>query len=302
MIINASVVELRSILSADEVARVVANARVADAIEQAWKSKLDALLRYLVESTVDRSLTAGELQVDDRIEQRFGAFLLEHELATTRAAAATVTSPEGNVRAARAPRWPTSAARINDLWQRWKSKGELPGRTKKQAARIKRVFIRKMQELWQKYGDDFIAGDSRKGYLNNPRAFSREYAVEKIQEQLGIARSHARTIVETETTRYYNSTRKEAYDAMPNVAGYLFVCIRDHRTTAWCKSRGGAVFTQGTTLLKRNTPPCHWNCRSELLPLSRNNPVHLKLLKNESLWAENRVLVPLPPGWEPLAA
>ncbi len=122
------------------------------------------------------------------------------------------------------------------------------------------------------------------------------------REALEIAQSlPGFTIVETETTRHYNTTRVNTYNQIETVVGYLFVAVRDAATTKWCRSRNGMVVLKGTKEARASCPPCHWNCRSELLPLSRLNPAHRKLLENMSLRPENRVLVPLPDGWNQAA-
>ena len=42
---------------------------------------------------------------------------------------------------------------------------------------------------------------------------------------------------------------------------------------------------------------CHWNCRSECVPLVRQNPNHLKMIEDKSLNAYNHELYPLPKNW-----
>jgi SPP1 gp7 family putative phage head morphogenesis protein len=104
-------------------------------------------------------------------------------------------------------------------------------------------------------------------------------------------------IVATETTRYFNQARQAFYDEVPSVTHYLFIAIRDHRTTKWCKSRNGLVFEKGTELFKRNRPPTHYNCRSEIVPLNRFNPRHKAMIDDKSIQAKNNKMEPLLPGW-----
>jgi SPP1 gp7 family putative phage head morphogenesis protein len=42
---------------------------------------------------------------------------------------------------------------------------------------------------------------------------------------------------------------------------------------------------------------CHWNCRSEILPLTIHNPSHLKLIRDASRQRRNNRCEPLPAGW-----
>lgn len=303
---------LRTFLSDRDVKRIENNARIAETIERRWLVKTDGLFAGIIDRTLDTVERTGELPRFDWMQDLIGAHLLEHELESTLAAIKTVT-PAEYVRA-RAPRWPTDIAKIRVMWDRWKKNGRLPGRTQKQAAAIKILYIRRIQAMWQARGRQFIEGapkvvdyagtdvnkvntETEEGVVWNPDAFDREAARRAFEKEAKVSRSRARTIVETETTRYYNSARVSIYSAIETVVGYLFVAVRDHATTKWCRSRNGVVFAKGTPLMKKNTPPCHYNCRSEFLPLSRLNPAHRKLLEDASKRAENVKLVPLLPGW-----
>lgn len=318
--INRAVLHrLAEVLGAQDVRRIEDNARVAEAIEQRWKAKVDELFAELLDDVLDTIEEHGEVRWHQDLLERIGALLLEHELQTTVAAANTIT-PAEYVRAAKGDekKWPTDLTRIRQLWDTWRRTGKLPGRTAQQAAAIKTLYIRRVQQAWQKHGRDFISGarvaghqaehvepvndvsDKGKAIVWNNGAFDRAGARQLIEQAFGVAKARAKTIVETETTRYYNTTRVNTYNAIDSVVGYLFVIVRDAATTKWCRSRAGVIFFKGTTGangLPHNTPPCHYNCRSELLPLSRLNPAHRRLLENKSLWAENRRLVPLLPEW-----
>jgi SPP1 gp7 family putative phage head morphogenesis protein len=318
---EATLVRLASLVGNSDAARIAANARVAEQIEQRFKRRVDELLADLVNELLASIAETGQLAFSDsEIEERLGALLLEHELQTSIAAANSITPAEYVRAAARPdpyrPHWPSDLRRVRELWDQWRITGRLPGKTREQAKAVKQLYIRRVQQAWQKHGADFIAGEQSRvaGYQRkgtdvnktgkngravvwNPSAFNREYARAVIEKAAGVPRARAYTIVETETTRYYNTIRVNTYNAIETVIGYLFIAVRDSATTDWCKSRNGVVFMKGTALLGRNTPPCHYNCRGELLPLSRLNPTHRKLLEDMSLRAENRVLVPLLPEW-----
>lgn len=316
---------LLTMLGPSDVRRIEDNARAAEVIEQRWVARFNALFDKLAEDLLDTIAEHGEPRWPTDLAEQIGGLLLEHELATTMAASATIT-PAEYVRAAKGsakpqpeqPAWPTDLARIRQLWDQWRRTGRLPGRTAEQARAVKTLYIRRVQQAWQREGVDFINGDRVDGYgakgtdvnetgkrgratVWNPSAFNRDAARVAIQKAFAVPRARAKTIVETETTRYYNTTRVNTYNQIDSVVAYLFVAVRDAATTKWCcygkGGRHGVVFFKGSALLSRNCPPCHYNCRSELLPLSRLNPAHRKLLENTTLWAQNRKLTPLLPEW-----
>lgn len=307
--------QLSKHLAGEDVRRIEDNARIAEALERRWLERADRLFGEINRRVLDVLEQTGELPDSWAwLQHELGGFLLEHELMATETAARTITPAE--YARMRLPKWPTKTERIRALWDRWRKTGALPGRTREQAAAIKVLYIRRVQFMWQNYGRQFIQGRPRvidkdgrdvnrvnrdrtdkRGNVWNPDAFNREGAARAIEAEAKVSRARARTIVETETTRYYNDTRTTYYSSVESVIGYLFVAVRDHATTKWCRSRNGVVFIKGTDTLKKNTPPCHYNCRSELLPLSRLNPTHRKLLEDASRRAENNNLVPLMPHW-----
>ncbi len=317
---RAVLIRLAEVLGAQDVRRIEDNARVAETVEQQWKRRFEELFAELLDDLLDTIEEHGEVRWHTDLLERFGGLLLEHELYTTTAAANTVT-PAEYVRAAKGDikKWPTDLVRIRQLWDQWRRTGKLPGRTAQQAAAIKTLYIRRVQQAWQRHGRDFIAGSPRvaghqaasvkpvnevsdqgKAIIWNGGAFDRAGARQMLEHAFAVPKARANTIVETETTRYYNTTRINTYNTIDSVVAYLFVAVRDSATTKWCRSRAGVVFFKGSTGdkgLAHNTPPCHYNCRSELLPLSRLNPAHRRLLENESLWSTNRRLVPLLPEW-----
>lgn len=304
MALNRAALErLRLLLGSTEAAHIESNATIAERIERTWLLKLEQLFASVINQTLDLS-KHGELILPEDIEERLGVMFLQHEMATVTGALGTLRQPahvdaDPHVRAAKKkkPKLPRSAHAIREAWDNYRKTGNLPKHAAANAKKIKSLYIRKVQELWQKHGRDFIEGHARKPNGEwNPDAFDKEAARKAIQKATKVSVARARTVVETETTRYYNDARREYYDAIETVDGYLFVIVRDSGTTRWCLSRAGLVFFRGA-LLNKNTPPCHWNCRSEVLPLSRLNPTHAKILADEKLWATNNKLVPLPPGW-----
>lgn len=309
---RGALAKLSTMLAGEDVRRIEDNARIAEHVEQLWLIKLDELLSDLTGDVLRHLAETGEIVFPDRIDQMLGGFFLQHELATIQAASHTIT-PAEYVRAASSEgtnkgKWPTDSVRIRQQWDEFRRTGRLPGRARKEASSIKAIYIRRIQQWWQRSGRDFIRGapktrgETPAGAIWNRDAFDREAARRAIQAEVAVPRARARTIVETETTRHYNTTRVNTYNQIETVVGYLYVIVRDAGTTKWCRSRAGMVLVKSDTkTLRHNTPPCHWNCRSELLPLSRLNPAHRKLLEDLSLRPENRKLEPLPAGWNQAA-
>lgn len=180
--------------------------------------------------------------------------------------------------------------KLKDLVRTWDSVRKWRRMTIQQRMfyeRVKSEYLRRMKEFWRKYGEEWREGDTA----------SKAHARDELERQTKAIANRAKQIIETETTNYYNDARVAYYDEVDDVTHYLFVAIRDPATTAWCKSRDGAVFEKGTELLRRNTPACHWHCRSEVVPLTPLNPYHRRLIEDSSRAASNMDFVPLPVGW-----
>jgi SPP1 gp7 family putative phage head morphogenesis protein len=155
------------------------------------------------------------------------------------------------------------------------------------ANKLKKNYLDRIQETWKTASADWRQG----------KQWNQEEIRKHIREAAEVAVVRSKVIAATETTRYYNQARRERYDVVKQVEAYLFMAIRDKRTTAWCKDRHGLVYEKGDKYLDKETPPCHWSCRSQILPLVRTNPFHKKLLADESLRRENHKCEPLPKGW-----
>jgi SPP1 gp7 family putative phage head morphogenesis protein len=125
-----------------------------------------------------------------------------------------------------------------------------PPKIQKLADKIKQAYLNKVQSIWVEIGKDF-----REGAIWDQKVIRQE-----MKKIVAVVRSRARTIVATETTRYFNTARINYYDKQPTVTHYLFIAIRDHRTTEWCKTRQGLVYEKGSEIFKKEKPPAHWNC------------------------------------------
>lgn len=189
-------------------------------------------------------------------------------------------------------RLPGSLAGLMELWDRYRKTGKAPKRVRTLSDRVRRAYLRKVQSVFEQHSEAFRQG----------KTFDKLQVVNDLKAASRAPHSRAKMIVETETTFYYNRARRQIYDQSGDVTHYLFVAIRDAATTHWCRSRNGLVYKKGSAILDRETPPIHWNCRSELLPLTAHNPRHLQLIQDKHLWRELRQCGPLPRGWNRSAA
>jgi SPP1 gp7 family putative phage head morphogenesis protein len=181
---------------------------------------------------------------------------------------------------------PSNPGQLRIWWDKVRKK-KAPPRIQKLAEEIKAAYIAKVQEIWTKAGEAFREG----------KVWTQDDARAEMKAATRVGAKRGNMIVATETTRYFNQARKAFYDEVPSVTHYLFIATRDKATTPWCNSRRGLIFEKGSELLRRNTPPCHYNCRSEIVPLNRFNPRHKAMIADSSIAAKNNKMVPLLPGW-----
>lgn len=192
---------------------------------------------------------------------------------------------------------PKSFADLMRLYDLWRKGQYTPKRPKKLAVEIQKSYLKKVSSVWEKYSRDFREG----------RVYNQDEVRGSVRRIGKTTESRAANIVRTETTTYYNVARREYYDQSPDVTHYLFVPVRDAGTTKWCTwkvidgkhGRSGLVYTKGAAITDQETPSCHYGCRSELLPLTPDNPTHLKLINDKSIRRENVICFPLLPGWRP---
>lgn len=277
---------LSEILPDQEVQEVIRLAKKQERIEKRWNSKLDRMYNKIIEKTLDSLEKTGK--IPESILD-FDDFLFEHSVGVMKQAVKSAKTPRGTKRLAAPPKGkiPRNLRDLMKLWDQWRTKKTVPPRQRDLAKKIKKEYLKKVQSVWRKYSEDFRSGGED----------TKKEIAQKIRKAARTTHSRAQMILETETTYYYNQTRKEIYDKSDDITHYLYVAIRDRRTTKWCKTRDHLVFTKDTNLLRRNTPPVHYNCRSELLPLTPFNPAHEKIIDNKSIRAERNRLEPLPKGW-----
>lgn len=279
-------------LSAGERVRLREAAEQATRLERKWmqrfRDEIDRSDAWVFKDLFETGRYA-ESQID------FLPLVLAHSFNAMRVGLVTAKGDADEQRlprklAARPPgamRIPRSLADLKRLYDQWKRKRNLPPRQRAIAEELKKAYLKRVQSVWERYGDDFRRG----------KTFDRDSVRAVLRRTGDMAKSRADTIVQTETTVYYNKARRTVYDRSDDVTHYLFVAIRDQATTKWCRSRQGLVYAKSDPLLDAETPPIHWNCRSEILPLSRLNPSHAKLIDDPARRRRNHQCEPLPPGW-----
>lgn len=291
---TATLLSLDALFSKREVRLVRQHAAEAQVLEYTWVQKLEHLYEALIREIFEHIQANGELP--ESLPDVFTLFYVEHSFHAMQkgfevAGAMTEqaqTPPERRLAVASGRvRVPRSLRELMILWDHFRKKKQVPPRQKKLAEKVRSAYLKKVQQVWKEN-----AGKFRNGTVAD------QYEVrEALRQAADTTFSRAKMIVETETTYFYNQARKEVYDQSPDVTHYLFVAIRDAATTAWCKTRNGVVYTKGTVVFEQEVPPCHWNCRSEILPLTPQNPRHLALINSTHMLRQNRHPAPLPPGW-----
>lgn len=294
------IVTFTSLPRADQV-RLKNSAKAAQRLEDLWTGRIIAALADLTPAMLTSLEQTGKpLPVD------FEALFIEHFFdVTIEAMRFAVSETEEHAyiprRAGRSLALPPKAKipnslaevmKLYDLWRRGKYK---PKRAVVQAKEIKKEYLERVRSAWEKYSEPFRRGE----------VGSQQEVREKIQEAAQTTGSRAKTIVRTETTNYYNQARKEFYDESQDITHYLFIAIRDAATSQWCtprtidgyRGRSGLVYAKSDPLCDKERPGCHWNCRSEYLPLNRLNPAHLKFIQDLSIQRRRHTCYPLPNGW-----
>jgi SPP1 gp7 family putative phage head morphogenesis protein len=83
---------------------------------------------------------------------------------------------------------------------------------------------------------------------------------------------HLENVVRTNFSDAYNQGRQDMMedpDVKDIMAGEMFSAIMDDRTTDICASLDGQVFIYGDPDIARFTPPLHYKCRSQFVPITK---------------------------------
>lgn len=289
--------QLARMLGPRQAEAVLLSASDVQSLDAEWQRRWCEAIRIKTEEILENAAKTGRLKLSD---VDFSDLAMEHSLAVMKQALDHSVDfvprvPEARLAAGKkkkAPgppraRVPWNFRQLRIMWDHYRKKKVIPPRQQAIAERVKKAYLEKVQQMWTQHGEAFRVGE----------VAVRKEAVTEIMRGADVAYSRAKMIVETETTYYYNKTRKAVYDRSTDVTHYLFMAIRDHRTTEWCKSRHGLVYAKTDPLFTSETPPCHWNCRSEILPLTPHNPRHAKLIDDHERQRRKNKCAPLPPEW-----
>ena len=256
-------------------------AEQVDAVERRYIAKVKKAMRDALAEDV-WAVAQGVEPKGPPLERVFEALwfkVMAEELAETRKAVKAQRLAKR--RAGQAPR---SLKELQTMYDAWRKGLWRPKNAAAQGKKVKDDYLKAVRQWWTRRADDFIQG----------RVFSQEEVVKAARREVRRPMAQARTVVRTETTGYQNQVRREVFDSLGGITHYLFLSIRDRRTTKWCQTRHGMVMEKGTKLLEENTPAVHWNCRSEIVPLDPDNPRHLQMINDSTRRASNRHLEPLP--------
>lgn len=280
--------KLQALIGTRETMDVVALSKKAAKLERDWivlaRAEIaEATDRILARAEKTGRLSFADVDFGDLFMQQSYSAMREGIESTKRRTPARVerlaAPPPGSI--------PKSLKALREWWDKYRKTKRPSARQRDMGERVKKAYVEALQKAWKENAEDFLSGDTAR----------LTEAITAIKRRAGVAQARAEMIVETETTYYFNRVRREIYDQSPDVTHYLFVSIRDHATTKWCKSRQGLVYAKGDPILDKETPPIHWHCRSELLPLTPQNAAHLALIQEKRRSRRSNSPEPLPAGW-----
>jgi len=284
----------------DHARLLVSFAAEQESIEVLWKKRIRKYINRVNDYVAAHLFRYGRMPADFS----FDDLIMDHYFDVNKKSISSTDKelkflePSDKRLAAKPPsmKVPSSLEKLQRTYDAFKNKGDMPSRQKAFADKIKKAYIKKCQSVWQQFTESFRDGE----------VFDKEEAIKVISDASRGVASRTNTIIETETTNYYNGVRREIYDKANVVTHYLFLAIRDHGTTHWCsdkvvkgkRGRHGLVYKKGDLITDKETPAIHWNCRSEYVPLTPFNPRHKKLIEDDKLQRRNNVCHPLPKGWD----
>lgn len=281
-------------LTKQDRARLKNASAVAQKLENKWDSRITKYLENSVDEIIDQMRDGRQPSLDlERlfIEHYFQVHIEAIKIAERERELEKKPETKLGIRYPR--KMPKTLAEIMKLYDLWRKGQFTPKKPKKEAEKIKKKYLDKAQSVWHSYSKHFREGE----------VYTQNEIRDRIKKEAQTTINRSKTIVRTETTKYYNQVRKTYYDESVDVTHYLFLAIRDRATTKWCtpkrtlgkRGRHGLVYKKDA--LSKEMPPCHWNCRSEIVPLTMENPSHRKLIEDPSIQRENVSCYPLPEGW-----
>lgn len=162
-------------------------------------------------------------------------------------------------------------------------------------------ILKRSRALTRRLRESYLDKLEKKFNRILPRILAGETSPREVKEQLmeawDASQNRVETIFRTESTKYFAKTQVAYFQSEPDVLGFLFDSVSDTSRTPICKSREGLIYRPGTKLLRTNTPPCHFNCRSHLIPLA-NTAMNREMMRDHTRDPSIRVVIPLPKGWK----
>lgn len=98
------------------------------------------------------------------------------------------------------------------------------------------------------------------------RGESAERTARDLAERMGVSRSNAERLVQTETAFFVGEATAAAYKASGVVDKYEILATLDSRTSEICRSMDGKAFNLSEREVGVNYPPLHARCRSTVVP------------------------------------
>lgn len=254
-------------------------------LERIWRARAKAFYDTLTEkviASIEEKETIEESLVD------FLPFVMRHYFEVTAAAIRSAHRARSRKLGRLAGRQiPTTIDDLRREWAKWRQRKAIPTAQRAIARKLKDGYLEKIHAAWKKRSRDFRTGN----------AFDQREVLRGIEDVASSAGGRANAVIITETTRYYNDGIRRVFDPAEDITHYLFIAIRDHRTTKWCSTRTGLVYKKDDPLLQKETPPIHWNCRSSITPLTPENASHKKLIDDPKLRRRANSCEPLPKNW-----
>lgn len=158
-------------------------------------------------------------------------------------------------------------------------------RSAKMSKKLRDAYLKKIRKQYEKIVPLLESGE-----------ISPREAKQEMLKAWQATKPRVETIFRTETTNYFAKSQTNFYKDDEDIIGFMFDSVRDTSRTEVCRSRHGIIYRPNTSLLEKNTPALHYNCRSHLIPLA-NTKENRKLLSDPQRDPAKRKVEPLPIGW-----
>ena len=190
-----------------------------------------------------------------------------------------------------ADKWPKGVPRtLRALVDLFKDKNTWPKimkRSKKVTDLVRKEYLKKLGKKFDQIMPKISSGE-----------LTPIEAKKELKQAWKATESRVELIFRTETTTYFSQVQVASFKGVDGIIGFLFDALRDRATTAWCRTRHGLILKPDSPELTKHKPPCHWNCRSHLIPLA-DTAHNREMLEDTDRDPErtNRKIEPLPAGW-----